>query len=95
MIFYSDVRKTRSLHGLDIRTYKIFFKNISIFCDKLHKEAEITPNDIGIRQKKNANENVVKKILTAGQAGLVCESNRIGSRKQKPAGNREGVLPTA
>jgi hypothetical protein len=34
-------------------------------------------------------------ILTVGQAGMVCESNRIGGRKQKPAGNQEEVLPVA
>ena len=43
---------------------------------------------------KNADVNAVKNIKTAGQVGLVCESNRIGGRKQKSARNREGVLPT-
>lgn len=44
---------------------------------------------------KNADVNTVKSILIAGQAGLVCESNHVGSRKQKLVKNREGVLPTA
>ena len=43
--------------------------------------------------EENADVNAAKNILTAGQAGMVCGSNRTSDRKQKPAGNREGVLP--
>jgi IS605 OrfB family transposase len=45
--------------------------------------------------EENADANAAKNILTAGQAELVCGSNRIGGRKQKPAGTREGILPLA
>jgi putative transposase len=45
--------------------------------------------------EENADVNAAKNILTVGQAGMVCESNRIGGRKQKPAGNQEEVLPVA
>ena len=36
--------------------------------------------------------SITKNTTTAGQAGLVCGSNRISGRKQKPARNREEVL---
>ncbi len=36
--------------------------------------------------------STTKNTRTAGQAGMVCESNHISGRKQKPAGNREEVL---
>ena len=36
--------------------------------------------------------STTKNTITAGQAGMVCESNHISGRKQKPAGNREEVL---
>ena len=43
----------------------------------------------------NADVNAARNILTVGQTGLACGSNRISGRKQEPAGNREGVLPMA
>jgi IS605 OrfB family transposase len=53
--------------------------------------------------QENADVNAAKNILTVGQTGMVCDlkkalfaqSNRIGGRKQKPAGNREEVLTVA
>ncbi len=39
--------------------------------------------------------NAAKNILTIGQTGMACESNRSSGRKQEPAENREGVLPMA
>ena len=43
----------------------------------------------------NADVNAAKNIITVGQTGLACGSNRISGRKQEPVGNREGVLPMA
>ena len=43
----------------------------------------------------NADVNAAKNILTVGQTGLACGSNRKSGRKQEPAGNRKGVLPMA
>ena len=43
----------------------------------------------------NADVNAARNILTVGQTGLACGSNRSSGRKQEPAGNREGVLPVA
>jgi len=43
----------------------------------------------------NADINAAKNILTVGQTGMVCGSNRISDRKQKPAGTREELLPQA
>ncbi|MEN8230356.1 MAG: transposase [Bacteroidota bacterium] len=45
--------------------------------------------------EENADVNAAKNILTAGQAGMVCGSNRISGRKQEPAGTRKEVLPVA
>jgi len=44
---------------------------------------------------ENADINAAKNILTVGQTGMTCGSNRVGGRKQEPARNREGVLPVA
>ncbi len=54
-----------------------------------------TNPDFSIGHINNTYINTVKDKLTAGQAGLVCGSNRVGGRKQKPAGIREEVLPMA
>jgi putative transposase len=43
----------------------------------------------------NADVNAARNILTVGQTGLACGSNRGSGRKQEPTGNREGVLPMA
>jgi IS605 OrfB family transposase len=43
----------------------------------------------------NADVNAARNILTVGQTGMACGSNRRSGRKQEPAGTREGVLPTA
>ena len=43
----------------------------------------------------HADINAAKNILTVGQTGLACRSNRKSGRKQEPARNREGVLPMA
>ena len=45
--------------------------------------------------KDHADVNAAKNILTVGQTGMACGSNRISGRKQEPAGTREGVLPVA
>ena len=45
--------------------------------------------------EENADINAAKNILTVGQTGMACGSNRVGGRKQEPAGNREGLLPVA
>ena len=47
----------------------------------------------GIEQ--HADINAATNILTVGQTGMACGSNRISGRKQEPAGNRKGVLPMA
>ncbi len=49
--------------------------------------------DCGYEQ--HADVNAAKNILTVGQTGMACGSNRISGRKQEPAGNREEVLPVA
>ena len=45
--------------------------------------------------EQHADVNAARNILTVGQTGMACGSNRISGRKQEPAGNREGVLPVA
>ena len=45
--------------------------------------------------EQHADVNAAINILTVGQTGLVCGSNRKGDRKQEPAGNRKEVLPVA
>jgi hypothetical protein len=55
---------------------------------------EINP-DFSIGPINNAYINTVKDKSTAGQVGVVCGSNRVGGRKQKPAGTRKEVLPVA
>jgi hypothetical protein len=55
---------------------------------------EINP-DFSIGPINNAYINTVKDKLTAGQAGMVCESNHISGRKQKPAEIREELLHMA
>ena len=65
-----------------------------------HKSKENRPSQAVFRclacgYEENADVNAAKNILTAGQEGLVCEANRVSDRQQKPARNREGVLPTA
>ena len=44
---------------------------------------------------QHADVNAAMNILTVGQTGMACGSNRSGGRKQEPAGNREEVLPVA
>jgi putative transposase len=44
---------------------------------------------------QHADINAAMNILTVGQTGMACGSNRNGGRKQEPAGNREEVLPVA
>jgi putative transposase len=43
----------------------------------------------------NADVNAARNILTVGQTGLACGSNRSSGRKQEPAGTCEEVLPRA
>ncbi|MFC2111952.1 zinc ribbon domain-containing protein [Bacteroidota bacterium] len=43
----------------------------------------------------HADVYAAKNILTVGQTGLACGSNRKSGRKQEPARNREGVSPMA
>ncbi|MFC2098792.1 RNA-guided endonuclease InsQ/TnpB family protein [Bacteroidota bacterium] len=45
--------------------------------------------------EQHADVNAAKNILTVGQTGLACGSNRKSGRKQEPAKTREGVLPMA
>jgi putative transposase len=45
--------------------------------------------------KEHADVNAAKNILTVGQTGMACGSNRSSGRNQEPAGSREGVLPVA
>jgi putative transposase len=45
--------------------------------------------------EENADINAAKNILTVGQTGMACGSNRISDRKQEPARTREEVLPQA
>jgi len=45
--------------------------------------------------KEHADINAAKNVLTVGQTGMVCGSNRISGRKQNPAVTREEVLPVA
>ena len=45
--------------------------------------------------EQHADVNAAVNILTVGQTGMVCGSNRSSGRKQEPAGNREEVLPVA
>ena len=45
--------------------------------------------------KENADVNASMNILTVGQTGMACGSNRSSGRKQEPAGNRKEVLPRA
>ncbi|HEC44884.1 MAG TPA: hypothetical protein ENI20_18890 [Bacteroides sp.] len=54
-----------------------------------------TNPDLSIGHINNAYINTVKDKSTAGQVGVVCGSNRVGGRKQKPAGTRKEVLPVA
>ncbi len=45
--------------------------------------------------EENADVNAAMNILTVGQTGMACGSNRISDRKQEPAGTREEVLSQA
>jgi putative transposase len=45
--------------------------------------------------EEHADVNAAKNILTVGQTGMACGSNRNSSRRQEPAGNSDGVLPMA
>lgn len=42
--------------------------------------------------EEHADVNAAKNILTVGQTGMACGSNRVSGWKQEPVGNREEVL---
>ncbi len=62
---------------------------------KENRPAQAVFRCLSCGHEENADVNAAENLLTAGQAGLVCGSNRISDRKQKPAENREGVLSMA
>ena len=67
-------------------------------CGHRAKENRLSQSDFRCQacgHEENADVNAARNILTAGLAGMVCGSNHISGRKQKPAGNREEVLPVA
>ena len=45
--------------------------------------------------EEHADVNAAKNVLTVGQTGMVCGSNRSSGRKQELAGTRKEVLPVA
>lgn len=45
--------------------------------------------------EEHADVNAAKNVLTVGQTGMICGSNRSNGRKQELAGTRKEVLPVA
>ena len=68
------------------------------FCGHIEKgnrksQAEFVCLSCG--KEQHADVNAAINILTVGQTGMACGSNRNSGRKQELARNREGVLPVA
>ena len=61
--------------------------------DKENRKSQSSFVCVSCGHMDNADSNAALNILTAGQAGLACESNRTSGRKQEPSGQRE-LFPT-
>jgi len=67
-------------------------------CGHLEKENRVSQDVFrckGCGHEEHADINAAKNILTVGQTGMACGSNRTSGRKQELAGNRKEVLPVA
>lgn len=73
-------------------------KNTSRCCQecghvsKENRKSQASFECVSCGHKDNADLNAAKNILTVGQTGLACGSNRKSGRKQEPLGQRE-LLP--
>lgn len=59
---------------------------------KENRQSQAVFRCLACGHEENADVNAAKNILTVGQMGMACGSNRISGRNQEPAGNRKEVL---
>jgi len=67
-------------------------------CGHVEKENRISQDVFRCKacgHEEHADINAAKNILTVGQTGMACGSNRTSGRNQELAGTREEVLPVA